>query len=181
VISQTAIFGSVAATLVVGLLAGTGYAMQRNRRSTEPDVESYLRRLALVDREKIALVAEDFLREDDSHQQELESWQLWDLVGGMDGLEALNANCAVLIDLACHVQQWYPEALPVAEQLRLNAREIQWHLERLKGAQRRGNLRSAFPDYAQRAVAIYYSMTRHVLALYEATETPGLAELQASL
>jgi hypothetical protein len=83
--------------------------------------------------------------------------------------------------LAFYVQQWYPAALPVAEQLRLNAREIGWHVSRLKAAEQTGKLEALFPDYAQRAVARYYLMTRRVLDLYDRGHLPGLMELQRVL
>ncbi len=165
--------------LVVLLVTATAYVRRAGRLSNAEDVHVLLRRLVAVDRDKLAQVTAD-LTATDSHS-ELEPYQLWELTGGMQGIETLAANCDVLIDLACYVQRWYPEALPVAEQLRLNAREIQWHLERLKGAEGRGNLEVAFPDYAQRAVAIYYGMTQHVLALFEISQVPGLAQLRAAL
>ncbi|MGA7242574.1 MAG: hypothetical protein WBX19_05300, partial [Terracidiphilus sp.] len=82
------------------------------------------------------------------------------------------------IDLAFYVQRWYPEALVVAEQLRLSAREIEWHVGRLKGAQKTGKLESAFAMYAQPAVATYYLMTRQILALYEQGSIAMLTELR---
>ncbi len=108
----------------------------------------------------------------------LEPAQIWKLVGGLEGLEVLEANCTVLIDLAFYVQLWYPEALVVAEQLRLSAREIEWHVGRLKGAQKTGKLESAFAMYAQPAVATYYLMTRQILALYEQGSIAMLTELR---
>lgn len=158
--------------------------LRRTRLRTRVDgMEPILARLAVLDRAKVAQVAADLTSPitRDHPGPELEGWQVWELIGGLEGLETMAANCDVLIDLACYVQQWYPEALPVAEQLRLNAREIQWHVERLRGAERRGNLQTAFPDYAQRAAAIYYGMTQHVLALFEISEVPGLTALQAAL
>jgi hypothetical protein len=103
------------------------------------------------------------------------------MVGGLKGLEVLEANCAVLVDLAFYVQQWYPEALVVAEQLRLSARDIEWHVGRLKSAQQTGKLESAFTMYAQPAVATYYLMTRRVLALYEERNLAMLADLRNAL
>ena len=50
--------------------------------------------------------------------------QLWRLIGGLEGLEVLEKNSEVLIDLAFYLQQWYPEALVIAERLRLDAREL---------------------------------------------------------
>ena len=159
--------------------AGSVYVRRARALSSTNDVETLLKRLVEVDRHKLALVAEDGMAAEP--QAELQPWQIWDLTGGLRGLEALAANCEVLIELACYVQQWYPEALPVAEQLRLNTREVQWHLERLHGAEQRGHLEAAFPDYAQRAVAIYYGMTQHVLTLFELSQVPGYVELRAAL
>jgi hypothetical protein len=88
-------------------------------------------------------------------------------LGGLRRLEVLETNSEVLIDLAFYVQQWYPEALAFVERLRLDDRELKWHVARLKGAARTGNLEISFPYYAQRAVVIYYRMTRRVLGLYE--------------
>jgi len=59
-------------------------------------------------------------------------------------LKTLERNCAVLVDLVFYVQQWYPEALAIAEQLRLNAREIEWHIGRLKSAAKAGRAEKAF-------------------------------------
>jgi hypothetical protein len=102
-------------------------------------------------------------------------------VGGLEGLEILERNSDVLIDLAFYVQQWYPEAVAVAERLRLDARELKWHVARLRGAEQKGNLQISFPFYAQRAVVTYYVMTRRLLSLYEAGSFSMLADLQRAL
>jgi len=103
------------------------------------------------------------------------------MIGGMDGLEVLERNCAVLVDLVFYVQQWYPEALEIAEQLRLNAREIEWHIGRLKGAAKVGKAETSFPENAQRVIEIYYMMTRQVLSLYQQCNLPEFADLQRAL
>lgn len=156
------------------------YAL-RTRRSSQATWEEILGRLAHLDREKIAAIALDAI--DDSGRQNfmLEPDAIWSMLGGMEGMELLEKNCQVLIELATYVQRWHPEALVVAEQLRLNAREIEWHIGRLKGATSTGNLQSAFADYAQRAVATYYLMTRHVLELYEQVSFPELAQLKQAI
>jgi hypothetical protein len=65
--------------------------------------------------------------------------------------------------------------------MRLSAREIQWHVERLRGARKTGKLESAFPMYAQRAVTTYYLMTRRLLALYELGNHVMLTDLEKAL
>ena len=173
------------AAFITLLLGIGGYFAFQARKQASATWSSLLARLKSVHREDIARVAFDFTGED-SHGTAIETSELspeaiWNLVGGMEGLDALEANCDVLIDLACYVQRWYPEAVVTAEELRLSAREIKWHIERLRGAAVTGHLRSAFPEYAQRAVATYYRMTETVLALYEQAHVPGLPELKAAL
>lgn len=160
---------------------------RRLKSATNTDWEQLLGRLERVDRDKIATIAHDALGEERSDGSdgepnfELDGARIFGMLGGLEGLEILERNCQVLIDLAAYVQRWYPEALVVAEQLRLNARELEWHVGRLKGAAQTGNLQTAFGDYAPRAVVIYYLMTRHVLDLYSKTSASGVTQLQAAL
>jgi hypothetical protein len=168
------------------LLSIAGYYYLRRRRSPAAGWEQLLASLTWIDRNNIALVALDLVDESgrpkESHEAAtLEPVQLWELVGGLKGLEVLERNSEVLIELACYVQQWYPEALVVAERLRLDARELKWHVGRLKGAAQKGNLQVSFPFYAQRAVVTYYLMTRRLLGLYEAGNFSMLADLQRAL
>jgi hypothetical protein len=185
VIDRTGIFIGAVAIFVVSLIAILAYYYRRARNSTQNDWDSLLNRLTRVDRSSIAEVALDVI--DKSGQQRkdqgsaiLEPPEIWKLLGGMEGIEALEANCAVLIDLAFYLQQQYPEALVVAEQLRLSAREIEWQAGRLRGAAETGKLAGAFPMYGQRTAAAYYLMTQ-LLDLYEQGDPPKLAALQKAL
>lgn len=183
---RTVYFIVAVAIFVVALIAIAVYYYRRAQMSSQRNWELLLKRLTVVDRSSIAEVALDIIDESgqqrkDENSASLEPSQILKLVGGLEGLEVLEANCAVLIDLAFYVQQWYPEALVVAEQLRLSAREIEWHVGRLKGAEQTGKLDSVFAMYAQRAVATYYLMTRRVLALYEQGNLAMLADLRNAL
>jgi hypothetical protein len=171
---------------LVVLIAIAGYYYSRGIRSSPAGWDELLAKLARIDRDNIAQVALDLVDESGRPRQSedaanLEPRQLWRLVGGLEGLELLEANSEVLIDMAFYVQQWYPEAIVIAERLRLDARELKWHVNRLKGAAQKGNLQVSFPFYAQHAVATYYLMTRRVLGLYEAGNFSMLAELQKAL
>jgi hypothetical protein len=158
---------------------GTFYIVRARRRSVR-GWRMLMDRLRQVDRESVALVALDLLDDHDPSEQ-LDPDRIFQLIGGMEGLSALEENCEVLIDLATYVQRWYPDALALGEELRLNAREIQWHIGRLRGAARAGHLQDQFATYAQRAVATYYLMTRSILVLYQGVERPEFAELQRAL
>jgi hypothetical protein len=180
------VFLIAAAVFVAILVAIAALSFARARRKSRGTWEEILARLIPIDRQHLEEVALDVIdpsgqrRKDDSSAT-LEATEIWTLVGGWKGIEALENNCAVLIDLAFYVQQWYPEALGVSEELRLRAREIEWQISRLKIAQTTGKLESTIPMYAQQAVATYYLMTRRVLALYEQGNISMLAELQRSL
>jgi len=179
------LIAAVAIFLAV-LLCMAGYFYFRSRRSSQASWEVLLAQLTWTDRNNISQVALDLVDESGQPRQNgesasLEPSELWNLIGGLEGLEVLEKNSEVLINLAFYVQQWYPEALAIAERLRLDARELKWHVARLKGAAEMGNLQTSFPFYAQRAVVAYYLMTRRVLSLYEAYNFAMLADLQRSL
>jgi hypothetical protein len=178
----------LAAVFALLVLLGTTacHYYLRARRSSRGPWERLLNRLTFVDRNAIAEVALDVIDESgkqrrDENSATLNSSQIWKLIGGWEGMEALTANCTVFIDLAFYLQQWYPEALAVAEELRLHAREIEWHLERLRSAEKTGRLESSILLDAQRAVVTYYLMTQRVLALYGDGNLAMLADLQKSL
>jgi hypothetical protein len=183
---RTEYFIVAVAIFVMALAAIAAYYYRRSHTSAQKNWERLLKRLTVVDRGSIAEVALDIVDESGQQRKDeasavLEPSEIWKLVGGLEGLEILEANCAVLVDLAFYVQQWYPEAVAVTEQLRLSAREIEWQVGRLKSAQETGKLESAFPMYAQPAVAAYYLMTRRVLALYEEGNLAMLADLRNAL
>ncbi len=169
-----------AGVFLVAIIATATYFLVRARRAARTSWMAILAKLQRIDRDKFATVALDLLEEREN-QPQLEPAVIFDMIGGMEGLGALEQNCDVLIDLAAYVQKWYPEALEIANELRLNSREIKWHIGRLRGASQTGHLYEQFPQYAQRAVATYYLMTRSLLVLYEGGRVPGFAELQQAI
>jgi hypothetical protein len=177
---------AIAIFLVVLVFIAGYYYSQSRHRSSSAGWEELFAKLTWVDRNHIAEVALDLV--DESGQPKIaddagsmEPSHMWRLIGGLEGLEVLERNSDVLIDLAFYVQQWHPEALPIAERLRLDARQLKWHVARLKGAAQKGNLQVSFPFYAQRAVVSYYLMTQRLLRLYEAGNLSMLADLQRAL
>ena len=171
---------------VAGLLSTVGYAVARIRRSSQPSWNDLLAKLASTDHGNIALVALDFVDETGAprHADEaatLEPAELWKLVGGLKGLEHLEANSDVLIDMAAYLERWHSGAAVIAEGLRRDARELKWHVARLRGAAQTGNLQISFPFYAQRAVVTYYQMTRRVLELYRLGNFAILADPHRTL
>jgi hypothetical protein len=171
--------------LIASLVAITLYSHKRARRASS-NWHELLARLHAVDRSCLELIALDTIdesgqRRKDENARRLEPVEIWRLAGGLKGLELLEQNSLILIDIAAYIQRWYPEALDAAEELRRNAGEIEWHVSRLRRAQESGKLEGWFANYAQNAIAAYYLMTRRVLGLYESKKLPMLADLEKAL
>jgi len=184
----TYFFMALSVFLVALVALVVHYYLRRLRTEKQPygNWETLLARLSTANRENIALIALSLVdnagqRRLRGSDEDLNESEMWSMLGGIRGLETLERNCAVLVDLVFYLQQQYPEALAIAEQLRLNAREIEWHIGRLKTAARIGRAEKAFADHAEQIVVVYYRMTRRVLTLYEELNIPGLVELRRAL
>jgi hypothetical protein len=80
-----------------------------------------------------------------------------------------------------HLKKWYPEAAATAEDLRLQAKELEWHVSRLRMAADKGHLEFHFASYAQNATIEYYLMTRRLLALHHEKNLSIFADLDEAL
>ncbi|HZQ41928.1 MAG TPA: hypothetical protein VFA99_01680 [Acidobacteriaceae bacterium] len=172
--------------VVVSLIVAWIYYHLRIRKLYGQNWQTILARVIPINTGNLKIVALDLLGEADRLDRrdgpcDLDPSEIVQLLGDLPGLRTIERNCEALIDLACYCQRSYPEALVAAEELRLNAREIRWHLERLDTAARNGGSRTAFGEYAQRIATIYYLMTRRLIALYEIANAPGVEDLQLSL
>ena len=137
------------------------YYRRRIRPQKHPDGswEKLLGRLSAVNRENVALIALSLVdefgqRREDENDANFDEADIWSMIGGIKGLEALERNCAVLVDLVFYVQQWYPEALAIAERTQVEHSEIEWHIGRLKSAAKAGRAERAFPKHAEEVVVI---------------------------
>lgn len=173
-------------TLVLSLSVVIWHYYFRALRVIESSWEDLVKKLTWVDPDKISRIALDLLEEPaqpnaDQNQPGFDISEISMMIGGLEGLEIIERNSEVLIDLAAHLQRWYPEALTIAEELRLEARQLEWHVNRLRGAAKTGNLDISFPEYGQHAVAIYYRMTRELLAFSERANPALFAALQRTI
>jgi len=177
-------FGNLALVFVLSVV--TLRSFTRARRAARSSWEDLVKRLQWIDPAKVEKIARDLIDEPVEAKGEpgksgLDASKIREMIGGFDGLEILKNNSKALIDLAAHLQRWYPEALKVAEELRLDARELEWYIDRLRGAEKTGNLEISFPFYAQHAIAIYYRMGRELLTFCERTDPMMFASLQKAI
>jgi hypothetical protein len=170
-------------------------AMRRQRRRAAMDFSELLSRLEPFSRLGIEEVASDILAPsapgiDPRSDARLTPVDVWDLVGGVRGVENLLNNAEVLIELAHYVLQWNDDAGVVAEQLRLEANDIRRDLRQIRRSLRIHALRKALgirsaawliPVYAQRAAATYCLMIRQLIVLFEISNGALVQRLREAL
>lgn len=110
--------------------------------------------------------------------------QVWELLGGFEGLETLRANAGVMIELAAHVARWNHEEGSIAgEWIRRDAVALRRAVRRVELAYAcrklypRAWLRHPF--YLNEAASAYSLMRQRLLDLYENSHGafyPRLAE-----
>jgi hypothetical protein len=168
----------LAGVLIVAILGIGGYYVWRIRKSGETGWEELLKRLIAIDRSGVDSVALDAIepsgnRRADLLARELEPDRIWKLLGGLEGVERLESNSRVLVDMATYLQRSYPEAAALAEELRLQARELEWHVGRLRMAAEQGSLEFHIGTYAQNAAIAYYLMEQRLQALCQRKNVPS--------
>lgn len=173
------------ALFLILLIVGIRY-VRRILISRKKEWPGLLRELQTLNKPGFEAVVFDAINQSgeartDDEAKELDFDQIWEFLGGMDGLARIEHNSRVLIEMASYLQRWYPEALTAAEHLRLQARELEWHVGRLKMAEKNEGLRFYFASYGQNAAVLYYQMCQRLLELYEESKAPMFAELQAIL
>jgi hypothetical protein len=167
-----------AGVLIASILGIGGYYSWRITKSATTGWEDLLQRLIAIDRNGVDTVALDAIepsggRRTDGLARELQPDRIWELLGGLEGVERLETNSLVLVDMAACLQRAYPDAAAVAEELRLQARELEWHVDRLRMAAEQGSLEFHIGTYAQNAAIAYYLMERRLQALCQRTNAPS--------
>lgn len=175
---------AIAAVVIVTssvLLIGTVKYHLSIHRLRSANWELLVAKIHAVPRQGLEMVALDNLQPC-VNQLQLEPPDMWQLLGGIEGLEHMRENAQILITLAAYVQRWnYAEATIVAERMRRDAVRLKravLHI-RLEMFLRSKWLR--VPFYVHEAATSYYLMTRRLLALYESSHVGLLPRLREAL
>jgi hypothetical protein len=161
------------------LLAATGFWAHRSaRRSRFIEWQTIVAQLEPVPFEGLERVALDHLKPV-GNQLQLETDEMWSLVGGWEGLRKMRHNANLLIQLAAYIQIWnYDEAIIVSERIRQDALMMKRAIRRIQ-MHNFWIYRLRVPFYVHQAASSYYLMTRRLLALYQTNQYmlyPVLAE-----
>jgi len=171
--------------LIVAILGTAGYHSWRLRKSARAGWEDLVKRLISVDRDGVDTVALDAIepsgeRRTDGLARALEPDRIWQLLGGLEGVEDIEANSRVLVDMAAYLQRTYPEAAAVAEELRLQAMELERYVGMLRMAAEQHSLEFHISAYAQNIAIGYYLMEQRLHALCQKANMPTHRQLQGT-
>ncbi len=172
--------------VLFGLILLTfGYALVRARikarRLSQVSWEGLLARLEPVQRGGIAAVARDYLQPSKG-QLKLETDELWEMVGGMEGLRRMRDNAEVLLALAGYAQRWNPqESVVVLERMRRDGLALRRASNRLSLSLLLGYGKVRGPFNLHEAASAYYLMSERLLALYETSHAGRYPSLAAAV
>lgn len=160
--------------------------VRRLHRSSSRTWEELMSQLTPIDRRAVEAVALDAVepsgeRRADEHRRELGRKEIWDLLGGMDGIRRMENNSRVLIEMAAYIERWHPDDADTAEQIRLEARKLDWQTRWLHEAEKNDCLELHFHSYGQNAAICYYTMVKKTVALFQHSEASLLGDVQRAL
>jgi hypothetical protein len=170
--------------IVIVLVIVIRYSL-RLRASSRTEWEALLENLTAIDRDEVDAIALDAIkpsgqRRTDELARELEPGEIWKRLGGLDGVKRLESNSRVLVEMASYLQRSYPDAAGVAEELRLQANELELYVGRLRMADEQGSLEFHIPTYAQNAAIAYYLMEQRLQALCKQAKVQTFRPLQGT-
>lgn len=147
-----------------------GWSHHRARHLASLSWHALVAELQPVQRDAINILASEHLRPE-TMQPGRTPAELWDLVGGLDGLKSMKENAEILIALAAYTQRWNPEkGVAVTVRMRRDGLGLRRAVVRLG----LGVVRDASPAQVSlsmhEAASAYYLMTQRLLALYKESQ-----------
>jgi hypothetical protein len=161
--------------------AGTVYYSIASHRLRAAPWESLLAQIQPVDLRGLESIALHTLQPR-TNPVRLDSTEIWEILGGLEGLERLKNNASVLIALAAYAQQWnQQEASLVAEHMRRDAIQLKKALRHIRLGLLLHRHPAGQPFYVHDAAASYYLMTQRLLMLYQICREGLLPQLAQAL
>lgn len=178
-------------TIATGLLSFTfgvsaAYFLYKTlrKRATE-NWADLVAKIQQVDFKNISLVAQDYLNPQRG-QINMEPCEVWELIGGSEGIRKMRENVDVLLALAAYAQRWnYDESVIVYHRMRSDAAMLRRAAFRLSLGMTQVRILRSFqlrvPFRLYETVAAYYLMRQRLLNLYETSHAGLYPALAASL
>ncbi len=176
-------FAAALALCILGAALFVTLASTLRRR--QRDWTDLIAGLQPMDSESVGLVAQDFLQPRRG-QIAMEPQEMWQLVGGAEGLNKMLVNAEIMLALAAWAERWnFEEGVIVSERMRREAIDLRHAVRQVKLAMIPIGLlkkfRFALPFHVQEAASAYYLMRQRLLLLYETSHAGLYPALAASL
>lgn len=163
---QAFLVSTISCTLLC-LLTSLLLQVQKQRRRGWHNLVADLYRLDMVELSAIAI---DYLTPQ-CNQIDLEPKEIWEFLGGYQGLRKMRENAETMLALAAYAQRWnFAEAVIVTERMRLDAATLRRAVRHVELGLIPSKLllryQMTLPLHAQEAASAYYLMRQRLLALY---------------
>jgi len=177
----TITFGAFLCALVGAVIADWNAYRKLSKRGWHDLVAD----LGKVNLPGVTAVAVDYLTPC-RDQLTLEADEIWQMVGGCEGLRKMRQNAEIMLALAAHAQRWnFDEAVVVTERMRQEAVELRRAVRCVEigmiPARFLRRFRITIPLRAQEASASYYLMRQRLLFLYEVSHAGLYPKLATAL
>lgn len=171
-------------SFILGIAAAYLLLKTLRKRATESWAD-IVARIQQVDFGKISVIAKDYL-DPQRGQIDMEPEEMWELIGGAEGIRKMEENIDVLLELAAYAQRWnFEEGVIVYHRMRNDAAMIRKACFRLRLGMTQTWLLRGFqiraPFRISEAAAAYYLMRQRLLNLYETSHAGLYPKLAASL
>jgi len=161
------------------LLGGLVYQHTVTNRLHRCDWNDLLTQLQPVPTAPVSRVADEYLNPQ-PNQLATEPIDIWEALGGLDGMRRMRKNARILIGLAAYAERWnYTEGVIVAERMRRDALQLRRATFHIALRTALGADRLRVPFYMHEAAVAYHLMTQRLLVLYQTSHIglyPRLAE-----
>jgi hypothetical protein len=156
-----------------------------SRKRSQREWHDLVASLHRVDFEGVSTVAVDYLTPRRG-QIDMEPDQIWEFLGGYEGLKKMRENAEIMLALAAYAQQWnFEEGVIVTERMRNDAALLRRAVRRVEfgllPARLSRRFRFTLPLHAQEACSAYYLMRQRLLSLYQTSHECRYPVLAASL
>jgi len=175
------VFGAILCVFAGAVLADR----RASRKIALLDWNDLVAALYRLDMVELSAVAMDYLAPHRG-QIDLEPKEIWESLGGYEGLKRMRENAEIMLALAAYAQRWnFEEAVIVTERMRLDAASLRRAIRRVELGMIPTSLlrhfRLTLPLHAQEASSAYYLMRQRLLALYETSHVSRYPMLAAAL
>ena len=171
--------------LLLGLVVLSAAALLRSQSNaaqlSRSSWEDLIAKLQPVTTTGIIAVAREYLNPVKG-QIDTEPEELWERIGGIEGLERMRANADVLLALAAYAERWNRvESRIVGERMRRDGLALRRAVRYITLSTYLGVGRARAAFHVHEAASAYYLMRQRLLALYETSHAARMPALSAAV